>query len=83
MKPVVDAIKEEVPLLALNAWYLDDGHLSGSAEELTTVVDIVLREGLPRGLVLSTSATVQPPSKPKTSIWSPMAGLGDDESDPL
>ena len=29
LKPVVDAIEEEVPSLALNAWYLDDGHAIG------------------------------------------------------
>ena len=72
LKLVVDVIKEEVPTLALNAWYLDDGHQVGTLEELTKVVDIIIREGTPRGLILSTSATVQPPSHPKTTVWSPM-----------
>lgn len=84
LKPVVDAIQEEVPTLALNACYLDDMHQVGTVEELTAVVDIVLREGLPRGLILSTAATVEPPIKPKSSVWSPMARLGDQQDqDPL
>ena len=83
LKPVVDAIQEEVPTLALNAWYLDDGHQAGTKEEVTAVVDIILREGTPRGLILSTAATVSPPSKPKTTIWSPMVGLGVQDPDPL
>ena len=53
LKPIVDAIQVEVPTLALNACYLDDMHMIGTAEELTAVVDIVLREGMPRGLILS------------------------------
>ena len=61
LKPVVDAIQEEVPTLALNAWYLDDGHQAGTKEEVTAVVDIILREGTPRGLILSTAATVSHP----------------------
>ena len=81
LKLVVDAIKEEVPTLALNAWYLDDGHQVGTLEELTQVVDIIIREGTPRGLILSTAASVQPPSHPKTTVWSPMDVSGD--SDPL
>ena len=59
LKPVIDAIQEEVPTLALTACYLDDMHLAGTVDELTAVVDIVLREGAPRGLILSTAATVQ------------------------
>ena len=58
------------------------------------MVDIILREGLPRGLILSTAATVSAPSKPKTLVWSPRnpnleAGLAEDiiseeqEHDPL
>ena len=81
LKLVVDAIKEEVPTLALNAWYLDDGHQVGTLEELTQVVDIIIREGTPRGLILSTAASVQPPSHPKTTVWSPMDVSVD--SDPL
>ena len=34
LHPVVLAIKNEVPSLMLNCWYLDDGTLVGSLEEL-------------------------------------------------
>ena len=55
----------------------------GTAEELTAVVDIVLREGMPRGLILSTANTVEAPARPKSSVWSPMAILGEQDQDPL
>jgi hypothetical protein len=83
LQPVVQAIEVEVPTLALNAWYCDDGQQVGTREELIKVVDILLREGRPRGLILSTAATVSPPSLPKTSIWSPGSGVDEDEQDPL
>ena len=83
LKPVVDAIEFEVPTLSLNAWFCDDGNLNGSKDELATVVDIILREGRPRGLILSTNATVQPPKLPKSSVWSPMDGVDDRDQDPL
>ena len=83
VKTVVDAIETEVATLILNAWYLDDGHIIGTTEELARVVDIIVREGEPRGLTLSRAATVQPPSTPKSVVWSPMSGVGENEQDPL
>ena len=83
LKPVVDAIEAQVPTLSLNAWYCDDGNLHGTKPELATVVDIILQEGGPRGLILSTSNTVQPPKLPKSSVWSPMDGVDDRDQDPL
>ena len=83
LKLVVDAIEEEVSSLILNAWYLDDGHIIGSKEELAQVVDIIVREGKSRGLTLSMAATVRPPSQPKSLVWSSMGGIGDDDQDPL
>ena len=80
---VVDAIEEEVPTLTLNAWYLDDGHIIGTKVELAQVVDIIVREGEPRGLTLSRAATVLPPSSPESVVWSPMDGLGEVDQDPL
>ena len=80
---VVDAIEEEVPTLTLNAWYLDDGHIIGTKVELAQVVDIIVREGEPRGLTLSRAATVLPPSSPKSVVWSSMDGLGEVDQDPL
>ena len=62
LKPVMDAIAMKVPGLALNAWFLDNSHLVGTLEEIKNVVDLILREGRPRGLILSTTATVGTPS---------------------
>ena len=78
----MDSIETEVSTLILNAWYLDDGHIIGSKEELAKVVDIIVREGEPRGLTLSRAATVLAPSTPK-SVWSPMDLSGEAEQDPL
>ena len=83
LQPVVRAIEEEVPTLALNSWFFDDGHQVGTREELRMVVDIILRVGIPRGLILSTAATVSHPSLPKTTVWSPGAGLEETDQDPL
>ena len=82
LKPVVDKIQEQVSTLVLNAWYCDDGHLIGTLDELRLAVDVILQEGVPRGLTLSTSATVQPPLEPKSTIWSPMDSVSSSE-DPL
>ena len=82
-KPVVDAIASEIPTLALNSWYLDDGHQVGSLEEIQSAVDIIQRVGGPLGLILSTSATVDPPANPKSRVWSPLSGIGDQNQDPL
>jgi hypothetical protein len=77
--PIVTRIREEVPTLALNAWYLDDGTQGGTVEELQSVVDILVEEGPARGLHLSTAFTS---ITPKSAVWSPNhPGRGD--SDPL
>ena len=34
LHPIPERIDEEVPDLAINAWYLDDGTLCGSPEDL-------------------------------------------------
>ena len=65
----------------MNAWYLDDGTLVGTAPELSQVVDIMVREGPARGLILSTAHTTRAPSLPKTTIWSKLDVSGD--ADPL
>ena len=43
----------EVPSLALNAWYLDDGTLVGPSEGLSAALDIIERDGPPLGLHLN------------------------------
>ena len=66
----------------LLVWFHDDGHAVGKLEDLRSVVDILLQEGPPRGLTLSTAATVTAPSLPKSQVWCPTA-LGPGPSDPL
>ena len=41
LHPVVESIKREVPGLNINAWYLNDSPLSGSAEDLCSAQAIV------------------------------------------
>ena len=81
LHPVLLAIKQEVPSLVLNAWYLDDGTLVGDLQELGAAVDILERDCPARGLILSTRNTVTPPSEPKTTLWSPQTFTAD--ADPL
>ena len=72
LQPVVESIQRQVPSLRVNAWFHDDGHQVGTIDELERVVTILETEGPPRGLILSTSATVAPSSVPKTKVWCPM-----------
>ena len=53
LHPVVERIKAEVPGRALNAWYLDDGTLVGSAEDLAAALHIIERDGPSVGLDLN------------------------------
>ena len=73
LQPVVNAIEAEVPTLAANVWFHDDGSVVGTKEELMTVVVIVQRDGPERGLHL------QPD---KSSVWSP-SPLAPGVKDPL
>ena len=84
LQPLVDKIKEKVPKLAVNSWFLNDGSQLGTEEELREVVDIMLQDGPALGLVLSTAATVEAPAKPKSTVWR-NGGPGDaaDLDDPL
>ena len=50
---IVERIKAEVPSLALNAWYLDDGTLVGPPEGLSAALDIIERDSPPLGLHLN------------------------------
>ena len=81
LQPIIERIKRECPDLRINAWYLDDGLLAGKKEDLQRAVDILLEDGPPRGLFLSTAATVAPTLQPKSSIWCPSNPMGPD--DPL
>ena len=81
LQPIINRILTELPSLKLHAWYLEDGTQVGTREELQRVVDIIKEEGPRRGLHLSTSATVHPPSLPKSTVWFPHQVVGDDPLD--
>ena len=68
LQPVIEIIEEEVPDLEVDAWFLNDGEQVGTLDHLQRVVDNLLREGPPLGLILSTSATVTAPACPKTTL---------------
>ena len=84
LQPLVNLIEERAPGLACNAWFLDDGTLVGKVEDLCTTVDILMQEGPSKGLVLSTTHTVNAPDRPKSTIWCPNPPVDDviDPSDP-
>ena len=53
LQPVIERIKREVPDLLLNAWYLDDGTLCGTLDDLQSALAIIEEDGPPRGLFLN------------------------------
>ena len=53
LQPIIEKIKEEVPNLLINAWYLDDGTLCGSASDLCAALAIIEEDGPARGLHLN------------------------------
>ena len=53
LHPIVERIKHEVPGLNINAWYLDDGTLCGSAADLSAALAIIEEDGPSRGLKLN------------------------------
>ena len=61
IRPVVEKIATHCPSLTLNGWYLDDGVVAGSEEEVIRALEIIQSDGLPRGLVLNSS---------KSEVWS-------------
>ena len=69
LHPVILKIKEKVPTLVLNGWFLDNGLLAGKREELKLAIDIILEEGPARGLILSTELNV--PGNSKSTVWGP------------
>ena len=58
LHPIVEHIREQVPGLALNSWYLDDGTLIGSPDQLAAALDIIEREGPTVGLNLNRSKSL-------------------------
>ena len=64
LQPIVEQIKQEVPNLLINSWYLDDGTLCGSPDDLLAALNIIEREGPSFGLHLNRSKSLLfiPPS---------------------
>ena len=58
LQPIIERIKEEVPGLKINAWYLDDGTLCGSPNDLLEALKIIEQEGPTRGLHLNHSKSL-------------------------
>ena len=58
LHPLVERIQREVPGLLLNGWYLDDGTLCGSPEDLLSALAILEEEGPSRGLHLNHSKSL-------------------------
>ena len=53
LHPIVEKIKSEVPTLNINVWYLDDGTLCGTPDDLARALHIVEEDGPARGLHLN------------------------------
>ena len=53
LQPLIERLKADVSGLNLNVWYLDDGTLMGSPEDLAAALRIVESEGPPLGLHLN------------------------------
>ena len=53
LHPMVQKIREQVPGLIINAWYLDDGILCGSPDDLAHALAIIESDGPYHGLYLN------------------------------
>ena len=56
--PIIEKIQEQVPGLLINAWYLDDGTLCGSADDLNSALAIIESEAPSYGLHLNRSKSL-------------------------
>ena len=73
---VIEKIKESVPGLLINVWYLDDGTLCGTEQELAIALSIIELEGPPRGLFLNKSKSlIYTPATPPSPIHSSATSL--------
>ena len=53
LHPIVEKTKVEVPNLNINVWFLDDGTLCGSPDDLLKALLLVEEDGPSRGLLLN------------------------------
>ncbi len=56
--PIIEKIQDQVPGLLINAWYLDDGTLCGSAKDLSSALEIIESEAPIYGLHLNRSKSL-------------------------
>jgi hypothetical protein len=63
---IINIIKEQVPNLALNAWFLDDGTIAGPQVDVANVINIIASNGPALGLQLNKKKSVlfSPSSSP-------------------
>jgi Reverse transcriptase (RNA-dependent DNA polymerase) len=64
LRELTTTIATEVPELALNSWYLDDGHLSGKAPDLMKCLAIIETAGSDLGLKLNLAKCIVYGSNP-------------------
>ncbi len=57
LQPIMEHILSEVPGLKINVWYLDDGTLCGSPDDLAKALKLIEDEGPALGLDLNPSST--------------------------
>ena len=50
--PVIEKIRDAVPSLTKQTWYLDDGFVAGTENQIRTTLDILANEGQKRVLYL-------------------------------
>ena len=60
--PLLCRIREQCPSLIANSWYLDDGVVAGSEEDVTRALRIIETEGPVRGMFLNAA---------KSEVWNP------------
>ena len=53
IQEIINAIQKECPNLKLNQWYLDDGVIAGTAEEVATALSIIQDMGPELGMDLN------------------------------
>ena len=69
LHPIILQVRDSLPDLILNAWYLDDGTLSGASSDLQAAFDIIRTQGASVGLNLNAG---------KSLVWCGNANVSND-----
>ena len=77
LQPIIERIKEEVPSLKINVWYLDDGTLCGTPNDLLKALKIVEEDELGGSI-----STMQSPSSSSPMMVTVPATLSHQTSPP-